>query len=453
LFKTCALAVTLLVASLSALLPAVARAQREMSDGTTADAWTLPNGLRIVTRHVPGADAVAIVVAYPSGRDDDPAGREGLTALMAEAAFGAAAGILPARTREQLASQRPAGWNIQVERRRTELAELATPAQFPGVVQQVALRMKEPKITDALLDQARAAIAAQQSATYDRDPGVELYVRIGQIGAGWDDAAFLRWRSGEGIAKVDAREIATRIAEAYVPARAVLSLTGDFEGVNLRAFIEREFGGIPAGTPRADVMPAPAKGGGLATVDRTDTESAYGALGLVAPALTDSLHPSFLLHTLMLGTHAGNLWGKAEGPVRSRFQYSILDDPTLARFYPPILSRTWEPGHLRTQFNAAVDHFATLSIELDQVRRMEDAVSWLLGGPLPGPLLARIQKDRAVLYRVASSAAVRELWGGEAFWSEYRRRFDPAASAGDMRWSSDMKDLGRQIGVVCQHAP
>jgi hypothetical protein len=164
------------------LAPAVAFAERELADGTVADQWTLANGLKVVTRHVPGADAVAIVVAYPNGRDSDPAGQEGLSALMAEAAFSAAAGEIPARTHAELESQRPVGWNVQTERHRTEFAEMATPEQFPGVLHQVATRMRSVKLTDDVVSRAREALRERQRALIDGDIGAELYLELGQRG-------------------------------------------------------------------------------------------------------------------------------------------------------------------------------------------------------------------------------------------------------------------------------
>lgn len=445
-----ALLTGLLVAVPASFFPAPAAAQRDLDDGTTAEEWTLGNGLRVVTRHVPGADAVAIVVAYATGRDDDPAGQEGLTALMAEAAFIAPAGIVPARSREELDRLRPLGWNVQVERRRTELAEMAGPQQFPGVLQQVALRMKGPAVSDETVERALRTLKDQQQTVYAGDPGTQLYVRLGQAGAGWSEEAFARWMSGEGLDRVRAKELQARIAEAYVPARAVLSLAGDFEGVNLRAFVEREFGTIPPGTPRADALPDTARGDIARSIPYAGLAGAVGGVGIVAPALQDSLHPSFLLTTLMLGAQAGFVWGKPGPPLRSRFQFSILDDPTVARFYPPIIATTWGPMSLRGQLDALVGQFANLSIELEQARRMAEAVAWLLGGPLPAALQARVQTDHSVLYRIASAAAVRELWGGEAFWARYRQRLDPARSAGDERWIEYFKRPDRQIGIVFQ---
>jgi hypothetical protein len=429
------------------LVPAVAFAERELADGTVADQWTLANGLKVVTRHVPGADAVAIVVAYPNGRDSDPAGQEGLSALMAEAAFSAAAGEIPARTHAELESQRPVGWNVQTERHRTEFAEMATPEQFPGVLHQVATRMRSVKLTDDVVSRAREALRERQRALIDGDIGAELYLELGQRGAGWDRARFQRWRSAEGITRLRARDLSPRVAESYVPARAVLSLAGDFEGINLRAFIEREFGGIPSGTKGSNAMPAVASGGITDVVPHGKLDRLVGGVGIVAPALSDSLHPSFFLTALVLGAHASQMWGGSD-LVRSRFQFSILDDPSVARLYPPIQSTEWSPENLQMQFFALLQTFSTLTIELNQMTAVREAVDWLLGGPLSDGLAARVPTDHAVLYRLCSAAATRELWGGEAFWSQYRRRFDPARSAGDERWPEVLKDPALVISVL-----
>ncbi len=434
-------------AALLALGAAPAHAARMLADSTSVDGWTLENGLRVVVRQVPGAGADVVVVAYPAGRDDDPEGEEGFTELMAEAAFMAQSGEIPARSRADLDSQRPVGWNVQVERRRTELAEMATPDQFPGVLHQVALRMRGVDLTDEVVARARTALAERRAQTVGADLGAELYVEAGQMAAGWDHARFERWMSGAGLAKLRARDLAPRIAESYVPARAVLSLAGDFRGIDLRTFIENEFGDIPAGTPRADVMPPPAQSPVSAVVKHPGLDLPVGCIGIAAPALTDSLHPSFFLTALILGAHATRLWS-GTGVVRSHFQYSILDDPSLVRLYPPIVAANWKPENMQQQLGALITTFASLTIALDQAEHMKTAVAWLLGGPLPGPLLARVRTDHAVLYRVCSNAATRELWGGEAFWEVYRRRFDPARSAGDERWPAYMKDPARAIGLI-----
>jgi hypothetical protein len=63
-----------------------------------------------------------------------------------------------------------------------------------------------------------------------------------------------------------------------------------------------------------------------------------------------------------------------------------------------------------------------------------DNVAWLLGGPIPVPILKRMRTDPGVLYTLCSGMTAREHWGGEAFWSGYRERFREAANSGLAGW-------------------
>ena len=443
---------TLLACAAMLALSGPALAARLLPDGTSTDAWTLGNGLRVVVRNVQGADAVAIVVGYPAGRDQDPPGREGFTELMAEVAFTAPAGDVPVRTRTDLDSQRPAGWNVQVERRRTEFAELATLQQFPGVLHQVAQRMAGVRVGDADVERARTALIERRRETVGADLGVELYVAIGQHAAGWDHAAMRRWMSGEGLAGLGARDLAPRIAEAYVPARAVLSLAGDFEGIHLRAFIESEFGAIPGGTPRGDAMPAGVDSGGALLLPHPRVDPNLGGAGIIAPALSDTTHPSFYMTMLLIGMRANGAWNEPGRPSISRFQYSILDDPDVVRLYPPALGAGWRIEHMLLHMNGLVNAYDSSPISLEQVQQVRTGVEWLLGGPLPRTLAAKVRTDRSVLYRLCSAAATRELWGGESFWTDYRARFDPERSAGS-DWAGYLRDPNHQFYLMYEPPP
>lgn len=414
------------------LSPALLQAQPG-DDGTTSEEWTLDNGLRVTIRNVPGAGAVGIVVAYDVGRADDPVGQEGLTRLMADCAFMAAADQTPSRSRAELDDLRPIGWNVQVEHTRTELAEMASKERFPGVLHQVALRMHGVKIDDAVVDQARADVRAEFEQLYGKDLGARLYAEIGVRASGRSHESFERWISGAGIEKVGTREVSRRIEELYVPANAVLSLAGDFEGVNLRAFIQREFGDIPAGTKFE--RPAQRKPVSFhSQVRQPGAPRTLGAVGILAPAVSDTSHPSFYLTMLVLGQHASMRWGRPNSPLRSRFNYSIFDDPSVARFYPPVKSKSWTPENLSVQMRGLAEHFNGFVVDFKAVQSVQLSVDWLLGGPLPPSLQERITKDPAVLYRVASSGAARRLIGDEAFWRSYRRQFDPTVGSRYDRW-------------------
>ena len=65
-----------------------------------------------------------------------------------------------------------------------------------------------------------------------------------------------------------------------------------------------------------------------------------------------------------------------------------------------------------------------LQIRPEEFYAIQGSVRWLIGGPLSKDLRQRMDTDRGLLMTLATSAATRELWGGETFWRDYRRRFD-----------------------------
>ena len=73
--------------------------------------------------------------------------------------------------------------------------------------------------------------------------------------------------------------------------------------------------------------------------------------------------------------------------------------------------------------------------EFDQLRY---GVLWLLGGPMPPSVLEQVRGNGAALNNLCNNLAARELLGGEAYWSGYRRRFltEDARLARWARWAS-----------------
>ena len=116
----CALAVTLAFPHAAGCEP------RALADSTVLDIWQLPNGLRVVVRHISTAGNVAIALAWPTGSDFDPPGLTGRAALLAELEMMGAAGDTPERSRDEMNTLRPLGWGAAVSPRVTQLTEIAT---------------------------------------------------------------------------------------------------------------------------------------------------------------------------------------------------------------------------------------------------------------------------------------------------------------------------------------
>ena len=416
-------------------------------DSIRRDAWTLANGLRVVTLDVSGARGVAITVVYPGGRDQDPRGNEGLAMLLGEVQFTAAAGVVPERSREELGSLRPLGYDLQVSRRYTALTEIATPEQFPGVLDQIATRMRGVTPTPAVLASAIENTRRQLNGQLLGDVAQGLYYEVRELAGRADTAAFRRLATGRGIERLTLTDLAPRLAERFAPSGAVLCVTGSLSAWPMRALVEKEFGPLPATAP----APAPAGlpfGPGAGIEPRGDIDEPVGVVGALAPALADSLHPSFYLALLVLGAQANEIWGRPAPPLTSRFQYALFDDPDLVRFYPPVDSTVSNPAAMGKTFAEGMMQFGRAIAENEALNPLRLGVSWLLGGQAPPALLHRIRTESGALRTLAWSTAVRELWGGEPFWSVYRARFEHIDTAATGYWGAQLARQELQVRLL-----
>ena len=405
-----------------------------LPDSTVSDRWVLGNGLRVVTRHIPRARAVAIVVCYRTGSSLDPPGREGLASVLAEVAFTGAAGEVPERTREEMTSLRPMGWNLKVTPTFTQLSEIASHEQFPGVLHQVALRARGVTVTQNILRSAVATVKRNLTDDYS-DLNRALYYQVRGLAAGATHATLLRGASGKGIQDLTAKEIQQQLQKLYAPANAILGVAGNLTGYDARRLIEREFGGLPGGTPRPDPRPTVFAPGSY-TLSHPGLTSATGALGVIGPAIDDSLHPSFCLHALLFGSFCRRQWGPPSPPLSSRFAFSVLDDPGLVRFYPPVSPDPHDSTQVAEEFLYTLNEFPLGAIEKESYDEAFENLEWLLGGSLSTGLLKRMRNDPGALYTLCSGMAARETWGEETFWAQYRRRFEEAAEDDLNRWRS-----------------
>jgi predicted Zn-dependent peptidase len=423
-----------------------------LSDSTVVDGWTLANGLEVRTRHVPGASGVAIALAYRVGSDSDAAGQSGFAALMAEAAFTGPAGAIPERTRGEMESLRPLGWELRVNPAWTLFLESATPAQLPGVLTQVGTRMREPRVTAASLAAARATVRRDLGERWVGDAARSAHERVRHHARGGGDDAALAAGTARWLDAVKPADAQRWLARWYVPSNAVLALAGDLSTPNLRAMVDHAFGAIPAGT-----RPAAA----VATLDsasvrvvRAGLDAPVAAIGVMAPALTDSIHPGFFLSMLVFGQAAKNRWPQGGGPNGSRFHYSVLDDPQMARFFPQVFVPEDNPEDAARQLKAMVLEVLQFSVvRLEFYQGMVAGLQWLFGGPLPRPLLDTVRRDPAALNQLAFSVAGRAVWGDDAFWAEYRRRLDPTVTSGADDWLEWVTDAAHQSRVVLTPHP
>jgi hypothetical protein len=431
-----------LILCVLSVLPARAGPTR-LLDGTTADRWTLPNGLEVVTRDIPGAQAISVTWGFRIGLDGDPADRPGLALLLSEVSFTAPAGDTPARTRDEMESLRPQGWSLRVTRRHTLFTETATPAQLAGVLRQIATRMRGVTVTDEVLRGALATVRRSLGEKYFGAPEPMLQWQLREYATGADAARIVALASGQGLEKETPASVQQALARAYTAGNGVLALAGDLSSLDLRSILTAEFGGLPTGARLPD-PPAARFDSVTVLLERPEVRQPMAALGLWAPALTDTLHPAFFMAMLAVGAYGKQAWGGG-----ARFQYALLDDPRFVRFYPSLFPGTASlPAGAAKSFEIVINELLEAVVQRDVFDTYRLNVLWMMGGPMPPTLARSVISDPAALNVLCGSIAAQALWGSDAFWTDYRRRTDFSRAKSLGYFASRITDPRNQAVLV-----
>jgi hypothetical protein len=410
-------------------LPARAAVPDTLADGTRIERWTLANGMKVVTRSIPGANAVAITLGYRMGMDDDPAGRAGLA---------------------QLDSQRPLGWSYPVLRHMTLLTEISSGDRFPQVLAQVAERARGVTVDAAQLATVKARVKKELTQQLFGDPVQVLNHQVGEIARGRSDGEILRHASGSEIERATVAEVQQELKRWHCPANAVLSLVGDFGPVDLRALVERQFGSIPAGAPRPEPATSPLKPGTRAM--RRDG-APIGSLGILAPALADSSHPSFYLAAMVLGSMCESQWNQIRPSGGSRFQYALVDEPEMFRLFPDVPKTEGDPGRLVYTLRLATDVLPTLAIPDDDFDHMRRSMTVVLGGPMPRQQRQVAARNPGMLHSLARGQAACELRMGPEFWGRYRQSLERVHTSSVSMWKDWFEAPSHQVVLLMTPKP
>jgi len=423
-----------------------------LADSTWVDRWKLDNGLDVTVRHVPGCNAVAVVVAYRIGRNQDPRGREGLADVLSDLIFTAPAGDVPERTRLQINDLRPLGWNVQVTPRFTLFSEVASVTQFPGVLRQAATRMRGVTVTDSTLARSLRTVVREQSERYVGSPEKTLQNQMREIAAGVTDEDLIRRVSGRALRELNAREVRDRLRLLYVPANAVLALAGNLDGVELHSLVRNLFGDIPGGTTLVE-PPPPSLAAGQRAIRRAGLDHSVGGVGIIAPALTDTLHPNFYLNAQVIGRLCSEIWGPAPPPLSVRFRYPVFADPDLVQFFPPIAVGETDADQVGVAFQDAMEKMAITVIQMKTFDEVRENNQWLFGGTMPAPLLERVRAYSGNLHTLGSTLAVRAMWGSDEFWARYLARFVKPNVMGGGRWTDYFQLPNHMVRLLVTPAP
>ncbi len=408
---------------LSAFTPVAPARAAIMKDSTTAEAWRLANGLEVRVRSIPRASGTSVSLAYRAGALHIPAGRAGLAQLLAELQYTAAAGDVPERTREELPSLRPAGWDVRINDHVSVLTEVAAAPQLPGVLLQVAARARGVQVSDSCFHRAMATVRTELAREALGDADIVLHRRVRDVALGRDDAHVFADAQGKGLAGIDAGAATQLLQRLYVPANATLALAGDFGGVNLHALIEKLFGDIPAGRAEPEVA-SPRLQPGARTTLIAGVELPVGVVGVIAPPLDDTLHAAFYLAAVLAGAHWREQMGPPRPPLSAVFRYSVFDEPDLVRFYAQPAASLTDTTALATLWGESIDALRAQNFLMSVLDDARMSVDWLLGGPISKPVLRLMRRDASPLHELSVSMATRACWRGDGFWDRWRGRFE-----------------------------
>jgi hypothetical protein len=307
--------------------------------------------------------------------------------------------------------------------------------------------MRGVTVTDSVLNRAMRVALRDLGDRAFGSPEIVLFSQVRDLAAGMTDEAIMRRAGGRGIRKVTAREAGARLKQLYVPANAVLALAGNLEGVDVRTLVGSLFADIPGGTRVAEPPPVALKGVGR-TITRKGLSEPLGIVGVIAPAITDSLHPSFYFNALLIGRYCEQNWGKAPAPLPARFRYPIFADPQIAQYFPPLRPDETDADQLGVTMQDEVERLSGSIVDPDILSEVRVNHAWILGGPMTPPLRARAREHPGTLHTLASTLAVRALWGSDGFWNLYLMRFlDPRGPGGE-RWSSYFQSPDKVIRVL-----
>jgi len=305
-------------------------------------------------------------------------------------------------------------------------------------------------VTPAALKSAAVDVRRELGEEFFGPPDVALYYQARELAVTGNEEATLRRASGKGLDRVTAKDVQDRLARLYVPANAVLSLAGNLEGLDFHALIASQFGDIPAGA-KAAPGPSPTLASHSRVVRKAGLPEACGMAGIIAPAITDSTHPAFYQAILILGASTARDW--TTGAAGSRFNYSLFDDPDLARFYPPVTKDHASPQAVGETLDLQIEKLASSMIPKEVYDGVIRNVVWLFGGNCTPEFVSRLRQDPTAVNTMATTTASRVLWQGEDFWEDYRQRLVEEPVGAFDRMADTLLEAQRRVLLVFTPAP
>jgi hypothetical protein len=280
---------------------------------TKIEVYALDNGLTVVLRRTASAPDGAVAVLYRVGAGQDPPERAGLARVVDELYLGAKTAKAPARAPDTIRMSVPRGsfhglgYEHGVQDDHSYFVRVLPSKDVPQELEDAAARMAGVLPTPEEVDAAKAIATRSIADAAGARPSVAS-VELSRAAIVEPERSLRRVGLAAGVAAVTPEEVVARLAAAYHPKNAILSITGDVDVGAIRALVKRWFGPIPAGAPVPDPAAAPpipqpaefaAAGAGPVILERTVEANVVGGLATLAlaapPMSASSEYAAFLV--------------------------------------------------------------------------------------------------------------------------------------------------------------
>ena len=221
------------------------------------DAYTLPNGLRVILSEDHATPVVAVNLWYHVGSANERAGRTGFAHLFEHMLFQGSEHV-GANEHFELVQRAGGTLNGSTWLDRTNYYETMPSHHLELALWLEADRMARllPAMTQEKLDTQRDVVKNERRWSVDNQP----------YGTWWEKLPALCFPpehpfhhsligSMEDLSEASLEDVAEFFRTYYTPDNAVLTIAGDFDPAVARAMVERHFGAIPRGSGRPALPP------------------------------------------------------------------------------------------------------------------------------------------------------------------------------------------------------
>ena len=282
-----------------------------MSMEIPIEAFTLPNGLRVILSEDHTAPLVAVNLWYHVGSANERAGRTGFAHLFEHMLFQGSANV-EANEHFELVQRAGGTLNGSTWLDRTNYFETVPSNQLELALWLEANRMGYllSAMTQQKLDTQRDVVQNERRWSMDNQPYGSWWERLPALCYPMDHP-FHHSLIGS-MADLDAaslEDVAQFFATYYTPDNAVLSIAGDFDCGEVRAQVERHFGPIPSGTgkpPLPDLQLPRIFGGALREVVPDDVMLARLFLAFRSPVFGSDEYYAASVAGAILGLKKGS---------------------------------------------------------------------------------------------------------------------------------------------------